>query len=110
MAALVRSIESFKAEKKIQVSKINELESVIEQNKEFNAKMQDEFKKAKDMTIFYQILAHDILKTTKAFESSSTTHEEKILFQEIFELNEERLRRDKEEEEKAIRIDHKKKL
>ena len=62
------------------------------------------------MTIFYQMLLHDILKTTKVFESSLTSHDEKVMFKEICELDEERRRRDGEELEKAVRLDMKKSL
>ena len=56
------------------------------------------------------MLLHDILKTTKVFESSLTSHDEKVMFKEIFELDEERRRRDGEELEKAVRLDMKKSL
>ncbi len=44
------------------------------------------------MTIFYQMLVHDIIKRTKVYESSKASAEEKIMFGEILELNEVRLR------------------
>lgn len=56
------------------------------------------------------MLLHDFLKTTKVFESSLTSHDEKVMFKEIFELDEERRKRDAEELERAIRIDNKKSL
>ena len=71
---------------------------------------QDEFKKTKEMTIFYQMLVHDIIKRTKVFESTKATKEEQIMFNEILQLNEERLRREAEDAEKQARQDPKRGL
>lgn len=62
------------------------------------------------MTIFYQMLVHDIIKSTKVFESTKATKEEKIMFKEILSLNEERLRREAEDAEKQARLDPKRGL
>jgi hypothetical protein len=62
------------------------------------------------MTIFYQMLVHDIIKRTKVYESSRATDEEKIMFGEILHLNEERLRKENDDAEKLARMDPKRGL
>lgn len=73
---------------------MTELKGVIERDKAFNVKAQADFQKTKEMTIFYQMLIHDLFKRTKIFETKYATKEEKVLFKEIFDLNEQRAEQD----------------
>ena len=61
--------------------------------------MQGDFKKTKEINLFYQVIIYDFLKRTQMFdEDSKATDEDKLMFKEIAELNDERLRLDKYEE------------
>lgn len=61
--------------------------------------MQGDFKKTKEIDLFYQVIIYDFLKRTQMFdEDSKATGEDKLMFKEIAELNDERMRLDKYEE------------
>lgn len=61
--------------------------------------MQGDFKKTKEINLFYQVIIYDFLKRTQMFdEDSKATDEDKLMFKEIAELNDERMRLDKYEE------------
>ena len=61
--------------------------------------MQGDFKKTKEINLFYQVIIYDFLKRTQVFdEDSKATDEDKLMFKEITELNDERMRLDKYEE------------
>ena len=56
------------------------------------------------------MLVHDIIKRTKVFERTKVGKEETLLFNEIWQLNEERLRKDAEDAEKMVNEDPKRSL
>lgn len=56
------------------------------------------------------MLVHDILKKTKFFERAKVAKEDTVLFSEIFQLNEERLRKDAEDAETMVNEDPKRAL
>ena len=63
------------------------------------------------MVLFYQVILYEVLKNTKIFdEEGSATQDDKIMFKEVHELNEERLRLDKYDEKNMSRFDPKKSL
>ena len=73
--------------------------------------MNDEFKKNKEMVLFYQVILIEVLKTTKIFdEEGSASKDDKIMFKEIKQLNEERLRLDKNDLANMTRYDPKRAL
>ena len=73
--------------------------------------MQTEFKKNKEMVLYYQVILYDVLKKTKLFdEEGKASEDDKLMFKEIQELNDERIRIDEHEEQYAVRKDPKKSL
>ena len=87
------------------------MQSKIELDNEFSKKVNSEFKKSKELILFYQVLLCDILERTKIFkEGNKATAEDRVLFQEIMELNRERRRKDEEEVRIRTRVDPRKAL
>ena len=73
--------------------------------------MQSEFKKNKEIVLYYQVILYEILKKSKIFdEEGKADEDDKLMFKEITELNEERIRLDEYEELNAARRDPKKSL
>lgn len=75
LRALLQTVESLNAEQKILKQERTELQGIIERDKAFNLKAQTDFKRTKEMTIYYQVLVHDFIKRTKVFESAYATKE-----------------------------------
>ena len=73
--------------------------------------MQSEFKKSKDIVLYYQVLLYDILKKTELFhEDGKASEDDKLMFKEITEMNIERMRIDEYEERHLLRPNPKKSL
>ena len=73
--------------------------------------MQIEFKKNKETVLYYQVILYEMLKKSKIFDDEGTADEDdKLMFKEITELNDERIRLDEYDELNAARRDPKKSL
>ena len=91
--------------------RVKELGDRLEQDKHFYEKVQGDYRKTKEIVLFYQVLIYDILKRTELFaEGSKASDEDKVMFKEITELNNERMRMDRYEEQHSVRRDAKKTL
>ncbi len=83
----------------------------MSQNSSFQNHVNDDFKKNKEMVLFYQVILYEVLKATKLFEEDgSATQDDKVMFREIHELNEERVRLDKYDATHMSKYDPKKSL
>ena len=56
------------------------------------------------------MMVHDLMARAKVFEHSKTAKEDKVLFDEIYQLNEERLRKDEDDLEDYMTPDPKRRL
>ena len=82
------------------------MQGKIDGDADFHLMAQVEFKKSKELVLFYQVLLCDILERTKIFkEGNKATEEDRLMFQEIIELNGERRRKDEEETRTRTKVD-----
>lgn len=79
---------------------INELNFKIETNEEFNEKIQSTAQEAKEQVLYYQLTLYEMLEQTGILTNVGTdsplSEEKRLALQEIIELNEERIRKDRE--------------
>ena len=108
---LRRSLKSLSQDKFNLQQAVKELEGKVEGDADFHIKAQEEFKKSKELVLFYQVLVADILDRTKIFkEGNKATAGDRLMFQEIMELERERRRKDAVEARNSLRVDPRKAL
>ena len=108
---LRRSLKSLTLDRLALQRTVKELEGRIAGDADFHATAREEFKKSKELVLFYQVLVADILDRTKIFkEGNKATPEDRVMFQEILELEGERRRKDAAEARNSLRVDPRKAL